>query len=504
MNFDFGIIFEMEDIKELTVEEKEFLKQMKISATNPGTIVKDFNNVIKYLESHQLEITKTSQFFTAKSCEALNKLITHRNTTGAKTMRQSDYIFLNGIYLILRAGGFVIVSGTKSKKYLKLIDANLAQWRALSETEQYFSLLEIWLFESSLEIIEAETSMVTPLNALSYIKDLPKVNKYKTNEQYQFKVETGIANTVLLQLFGFISIDFYDNATTRQAQVSKIIRNDCALPLTKVLWGVICEYDKLTDNRMVDDDDDLEITRTEEIPVIADLFQKAIRRWFPNVKRIYRFSTDEFTDGLYVFKVSLGDVWRKIGIPAKFSLDGLCMNVLEVFEFDSDHLYMIKYKNYRGITTEYNCPFQEMEPAPFTTDVMIGDMGLRISDEMTFIFDFGDWWEFEIILEAIQPILPSVKKATLIESSGSAPKQYNSWDDDYDSHDDTTDNAKSGKNKDADEDSDDLDDDMDAVFTEEPDILDGDDSSLISDLEIDMDFGDDEFDVEALEDTDDY
>jgi hypothetical protein len=43
---------------------------------------------------------------------------------------------------------------------------------------------------------------------------------------------------------------------------------------------------------------------------------------------------------------------------------------------------------------------------------------------MTYIFDFGDWWEFRVQLEQIDPVDPQLKKPKLLESHGKAPEQY--------------------------------------------------------------------------------
>jgi len=43
---------------------------------------------------------------------------------------------------------------------------------------------------------------------------------------------------------------------------------------------------------------------------------------------------------------------------------------------------------------------------------------------MKYIFDFGDNWQFDILLEAIDPPNPKVKEAKIIESHGKAPRQY--------------------------------------------------------------------------------
>jgi len=49
---------------------------------------------------------------------------------------------------------------------------------------------------------------------------------------------------------------------------------------------------------------------------------------------------------------------------------------------------------------------------------------------MTFLFDFGDEWEFEVTLEEVGPVDRRIKKPKLLEAHGKAPVQYQSWEED--------------------------------------------------------------------------
>ncbi len=47
--------------------------------------------------------------------------------------------------------------------------------------------------------------------------------------------------------------------------------------------------------------------------------------------------------------------------------------------------------------------------------------------DMTFLFDFGDNWEFDVTLEQIDSDRVTEKSA-ILESHGPSPKQYTGWD----------------------------------------------------------------------------
>ena len=54
---------------------------------------------------------------------------------------------------------------------------------------------------------------------------------------------------------------------------------------------------------------------------------------------------------------------------------------------------------------------------------------LKRSREKSDIFDFGDWWEFDLKLEKIEPDEKRTDYGAIIESKGLAPEQYPSWED---------------------------------------------------------------------------
>ena len=50
---------------------------------------------------------------------------------------------------------------------------------------------------------------------------------------------------------------------------------------------------------------------------------------------------------------------------------------------------------------------------------------------MTYLYDFGDQWEFDVKLEGIEKVDPKMSKPKIVESHGKAPQQYpgsEEWD----------------------------------------------------------------------------
>ena len=42
---------------------------------------------------------------------------------------------------------------------------------------------------------------------------------------------------------------------------------------------------------------------------------------------------------------------------------------------------------------------------------------------MTYVFDFGDWWEFDVTLERVDPEM-LIEEPVVLEQHGEPPSQY--------------------------------------------------------------------------------
>jgi hypothetical protein len=94
--------------------------------------------------------------------------------------------------------------------------------------------------------------------------------------------------------------------------------------------------------------------------------------------------------------------------------------------FDSDHLYEFIYRDRFGAKVEAHHPF--MDEGPWTTEVRIGDVPLKVGESMRLVYDFGDNWQFDVKLERIDPPNRRMKTPKILEKHGKAPEQYPRWD----------------------------------------------------------------------------
>ena len=136
--------------------------------------------------------------------------------------------------------------------------------------------------------------------------------------------------------------------------------------------------------------------------------------------------------GIYFFKANLGKAWRIYKVDYRSSLDDLCFSILKSFNFDFDHLYDVTFMSSFGYRLTFNgAPDISYAEYPTTEDILIGDLPIKINDMMNFTFDYGDNWQFSIVLEKIEIIKKETNKIPdieIIEIKGKAPKQYPIWD----------------------------------------------------------------------------
>jgi hypothetical protein len=250
----------------------------------------------------------------------------------------------------------------------------------------------------------------------SFMEELPPEGRTVTSrtEQEGFRYHPGFHHVALLDLFGLIELE----EDPQEGDDGWRIRRVAPRPFGKALM-------KLTAGLYQSAFED-ETGRSRWGP---DELKERIRLYFPAWRNDLSHPLSGFRDGVFVFKVSLGDgVWRRIAAPARVRLNGLAHAILKAFAFDRDHLDRFAFKDPFGLPAEVNHPY--LEEPPFTDEVRVGDVPLREGQRMSYVFDFGDWWEFDLLLERIEPKKRLMRRPVLLQSHGEAPEQYPGYEDD--------------------------------------------------------------------------
>jgi hypothetical protein len=261
------------------------------------------------------------------------------------------------------------------------------------------------------------------MKCLRFLPRIPdkglKIAKY--TDQNEFSYLPGIHNIALLDLFGFLSVQSGKPEAGKGWRITRLQRLPFGDAMLRLLFAIYGKKGFVWESQ-------------SNVNVAFGELQTHFQPFFPEWENNLVFtSSSEFTEGIYIFKVSLAKAWRRIAISAKLELDCLSDSILDAFDFDSDHLYQFRYKDRFGRSGQVSHPY--CEESPSTTEVRVGELPLQPGDKMIFLFDFGDNWEFDVQLEEIQPPNAKIKKPKVMKKYGEAPSQYWNEEDDWEEDD---------------------------------------------------------------------
>jgi len=403
----------------LTKENIQILQKQAISNEVPGSILKDFDAMLDIIGEKGIETAGKYEFFAMGRLAEINARLTHSVHLSLQRPQQKSFPHINGIYLLLRATGIVFPKDIGKKRVLVLDETILQSWRGLNFTEKYFTLLEAWLLHGDEEILR-EHSHGFPYHLLKCQRFWSRnFDKAKTVKPSQKKDEFNYApewyNLALMQMFGFITIKPVPKKVEKFWLIKQIQRTDFGSIMIPWLYSVV-EVGEI----------EWKIIDGKNLPFGE--WQTDLQAFFPEWKNNLIGVESKFQKGTHVFKVALGKVWRRIAISGNHELELLSDAILEAFDFDHAHLYQFNYRNKKGVTINVNAPEVEDEP-PFTTEVLVGSLDLKPGDSLKYIFDFGDYWEFAVILEKVEVDNNVISKPAILKFHGEAPKQYGDYED---------------------------------------------------------------------------
>jgi hypothetical protein len=135
----------------------------------------------------------------------------------------------------------------------------------------------------------------------------------------------------------------------------------------------------------------------------------------------------------HVFRVALGQrVYRDIEIASGNKLYDLAEAIIRAFDFDFDHAFGF-YSKLRG--NVYDSPekyelFADMGEgdARSVKRTRVGEALPAAGCQMTFLFDYGDGWQFRVKAIRLEQRERGVKYPRVIKTVGDAPEQYPSDD----------------------------------------------------------------------------
>ncbi|MGB0563229.1 MAG: IS1096 element passenger TnpR family protein [Spirulinaceae cyanobacterium] len=395
------------------------LHAQKITETEPGTVLHDIQVLLDHIGSDGVAVSAARQHFSQKHLAELNSRLQQSIALDLKRPQQKSYPNIHGLYLLLRASGLAQVQAKGKKSRLVLNPAVVGQWQQFNPTERYCTLLEAWLVRGYEELLgEPRASRFSEgdrcFQTWPYLAE--KAQTYKSYEMQQdLNYNPGLHNLALMQAFGFVDLITPKPSSGKGWRIKRV----AATPLGCAIFKHLHRF-YLGQGRRWQAETDFSHPFDELKPALSP--------YFPNWRQALQLPKLGTQTGRFVLKVSLGKVWRRVAIAAEATLDDLSLLILQAVEFDSDHLYQFRYRDPSGRTVEVTHPMAEGDH--FTDEVTVGSLPLEVGSRLDYIFDFGDWWEFTLQVEAIEPEprTPVTRQGEILERHGKAPEQYpDSW-----------------------------------------------------------------------------
>lgn len=134
--------------------------------------------------------------------------------------------------------------------------------------------------------------------------------------------------------------------------------------------------------------------------------------------------SDSAAGTVHVIKVSLHDakppVWRRLEVPSAMTLDCLHYVLQAAFEWENCHLHQ-----FETVCGEFSDPDQAAEWSEFSDEsaVALGQVAKADRAKAVYLYDFGDDWQHDIVVEKILPAVPGVAYPRCTGGKGAGPEE---------------------------------------------------------------------------------
>ena len=136
---------------------------------------------------------------------------------------------------------------------------------------------------------------------------------------------------------------------------------------------------------------------------------------------------------VYQFKITLRGtrppIWRRIQVPESYTFYDLHVAIQDAMGWQDYHLHMfeVEDKDKKGACLRFESPFTdpdcEEERLILTTEVPINSFFKVPKDIALYIYDYGDGWQHEVVLEKILPKEPKIRYAVCLDGQLSGPPE---------------------------------------------------------------------------------
>lgn len=379
------------------------------------TAVADFERLLQYAVEHKgIPVSENYSLFVMKTLPTLNMLLANPIKQNQQRPLQKNFPHLHALNAMLRLSGLAHIMQNKNERLLMIDEAAYQSWNSLTNIEKYWNLLPILILPKFSEALGERESFISSHSCLMWLVHSAHDEFSFETFQDQKKFAYTIPNHYLgfFDLFGFVTIERAEPELGRGWRFTSIKPTAFGITIANLMLK----------NRAKMISDCLE---EESITEVRRIFHTAMSSEIPSWNHNLIIFPPKPAVGLHIFKVSLHKSWKIIAIDAEETLSTLAYTILDAFDFDSDHLYYFDYADWRGVPKKIYHEYVS-DAEHLVDDYTIGSLNLQIGQSMTFLFDFGDNWEFNLCLEELNPAEVIDQPKVLKSGRNPAPVQYSS------------------------------------------------------------------------------
>ncbi len=312
---------------------RQFLREQNISADGPGTILRDVETLIEFIGEAGL-VTKSKQGnLPSETLAELNTRLAAPIENCLKRPLLRDYPNIGGIYVLLRVMALARSEGTR----LRIDTEILAVWRGLNPAEQYFALVEAWLFQADAAVLGAsdrrrQCQFVENVIFLAEFKESNWKNFDERCHVYELPGTVSAWNAQLHARFGLVELEARPLAGRRCESRGWIMQK-----ARRTAWGKAVTW-AILDSVLTGGVSELWMQDEPEDAGFG-ILQPVFRPWFPEWNNVFQPAPPVTQTGTHIIKVkfaggqALAGISCLLSVPGDATLDELADAVLKAFKF---------------------------------------------------------------------------------------------------------------------------------------------------------------------------
>lgn len=431
----------------------------QISEESLLATIRDFNTFCEFIDEQNPKLSARTVTFGKNAAFEVNARLKHRREVQAPNYVQEHYPIVNMLFKLALGSRLYVKTGNEKRHVYLQATERKKEYDALNSFEQYAFLLES--FWSTFELDEDRGFMYNPMDqaieAFAAATPGKPLRKGAFSGTPVYDVMFGLLSP-LIQFYCFFGFCTYRPIPSAKPadryadSIKDVTPTALGVTLSGILlrekfayWNVPLkiEMEVMEEYLMPGVPDELEIPDSEEEE--SRLTQMQEQRLAAGYQPLMSYLLSAFPLGTlqrtvlapgtahrvlrgnYTFKVVLGKgIWREVQLSGEHTLEDLHLVIQEAYDFDGDHLYAF-YMDAKL----YSKNAYHGDEWPYADAAVLHELDLYNGQKISYLFDFGDSWEFVVQLIRIAPDAQPVSKPEIIASKGEAPEQYEDEDVDW-------------------------------------------------------------------------